>query len=160
MIKGKGQRLIPEELLKKLLPYTEKGIGALVDSKGNSRFVEGEGVGLSQEGVNISYCKWSLSGTHLMLVCAGSVENTTVISSNVHLADFAVPNYIMDKIVPIFSTLVNRATATFYASNYSSQTLTVNLIKTTNINIQSGGSLTLSADRTFRIQFDLLIDSE
>lgn len=130
------------------------------DTSARPLLVEGDGVGIEQEGVTISYCKWSLSGTHLMMVVAGTVADTTVLSSNIHIADFNIPDYALSKVVPIFSTLVNRGTATFYADNYSTQTLTVNLIKSTNLNIQTGGSLTLSADRSFRIQFDLLIDNE
>lgn len=149
-----------KEEIDKEVKNTSKDISTLVDDSGKPRFVEGDGVGLSQEGVTISYCKWSLSGTHLMLVCAGTIADATTIAANAKLAEFNVPLYIMDKVVPIFSTLVNRQTFAFYADNYSTQTQVINLIKSTNINFQTGGSLTLTADRNFRIQYDLLIDVE
>lgn len=95
-VKGKGQRLIPEELLKKLLPYTEKGIEALVDSKGNPRFIAGEGVAYAT-GMTALYNKWSLNGTHLMLELCGYFED--YIQSNTLLAGFELPEWILNKIV-------------------------------------------------------------
>lgn len=138
----------------------KKDISNLVDSKGNPRFVEGNGTPATIEGFTSTYCKWSLSGTHLMIVLAGNIANTTLISQNSNLATFDFPDYIKNKIVPTFATSINRISATFYNEDYSQQTLIVNLLKTTNIAIQTGAVFTASKDRSFRIQFDLLIDNE
>ena len=87
MIKGTGQRLIPRKLLE-WIKGLHKGEGAglnistLTDSKGNPRFIEGEGTPMEMEGFTASYCKWSLSGTHLMIVLSGSFANATVSDVN------------------------------------------------------------------------------
>jgi len=141
----------------------KKDISNLVDSKGNPRFVEGNGTPLSQEGVTISYCKWSLSGTHLMLVLSATIANTTVINDSTILATFTLPEWIINKIYPVWDITLESKVITLYASDYTSQQTNCRLVKATNAMkiLKSGGSaLTLSKDRSFRIQFDLLIDSE
>jgi len=140
----------------------KKDIATLVDSKENPRFIEGNGIPASIEGLTTSYCKWSLSGTHLMLVCAGTVEKATVINS-VQLGQFYLPKYISDKIFPTFSNRVEIKSLIFYANDFSSQNINCSLAIDNASNkavILTHGTLTLSADRGFRIQFDVLIDSE
>ena len=122
-VKGKGQRLIPEELLKYLEAYKEahpdptQGGGAtlddIVDSKGNKRFIEGEGTPATITGMTITYNKWSLSGTHLMLVLAGTFDND--VSATATLVSFELPEWILNKIVPIGGDgEVNRGNPTYY----------------------------------------------
>ena len=139
----------------------KKDISNLVDSKGNPRFVEGDGVGLTQEGVTILYCKWGLAGTHLMFVVAGSVANGTKILNSVNWATFNIPKFIKDKIYPVWANnYIERKLVVLFADNWTSQNATAVLAKGDNISIQTSGDITLTADRSFRIQFDLLIDSE
>ena len=138
----------------------KKDISNLVDSKGNPRFIEGEGTPATIEGFTSTYCKWSLSGTHLMLVLAGNVENETTLSG--FIVTFALPEYIMNKIYPIFSSEINRLNITLWGDDFSSQASYIQLLKDANgkylyFNIPS---LTLTKNRSFRVQFDLLIDSE
>lgn len=163
MIKGKGQRLIPEELLKYFQNQKDKGMNIveLVDSAGNPRFVEGDGEGLTQEGVTISYCKWSLSGTHLMLVCAGTVASGTTISTGTGIGVFGIPKWIYDKIYSLFSNVVEIKNFNYWGSDYTSQSSITQLQKVSNtLKLSPTGNLTTTANRNFRIQFDLLIDSE
>lgn len=165
IIKGKGQRLIPEYLLKYLENQKENGVNItqLVDANGNPRFIEGEGTPLEQEGVTISYCKWSLSGTHLMFVCAGTIEDTTIIENSKVIASFSLPNFIFEKIYPVWADVrIETKNITFYASNWVTQSAGFTLTKRSNaveINLTSG-NFTLTANRGFRMQFDLLIDTE
>ena len=150
-------------MLKKLQGYAYKGINTseLVDSKGNPRFVEGDGVPLEQEGFTSAYCKWSLSGSHLMCVLAGTIENTTVITAGTVLASFELPDYIKDKIVAVWQTYLAYVSQSSYASDGTSQNITVFIEKTSSgLRLLKSGTLTLSANRSFRIQVDLLIDSE
>lgn len=67
------------------------------DKNGNARFVEGNITVDTQEGLNISYAKWSLSGSHLMIVIAGDVISgynaTLSLKTQINL-----PNYIRNKI--------------------------------------------------------------
>ena len=172
MIKGKGQRLIPEELLKYLEAYKKahpdptQGGGAtlndIVDSAGNKRFVEGEGNPGTFTGVTPSYCKWSLSGTHLMCVYAGNIaigSNPTVGSNFV---EFELPEYIADKIIPVYSSYIETKVLTAYRDNGTSQTMNLIVGKISNtifFKIDSDTSFT-GGSRGFRVQFDLLIDAD
>lgn len=139
----------------------KKDISNLVDSKGNPRFIEGDGTPISKEGATITYCKWSLSGTHLMFVCAGTIANTTEFVVTDVIAKFEIPSFILNKIYPIFASVVELKAIPLYADNYSSQNMTVQFRKETNdLRIQPTGTITLTSNRAFRMQFDLLIDSE
>ena len=168
MIKGKGQRLIPEELLKYLEAYKENhpdpagGGGAtledIVDSEGNKRFIEGDGVS-DTDYTEAYYCKWSLSGTHLMCVCAGKFTGT--LPSNTVIASFEFPDYVSDKIVPIASDVLDIRNFNVYSEYGTLQTTDQIWVKLTDKKIQFVQSGTLSgADKYFRIQFDLLIDAD
>lgn len=138
----------------------KKDISNLVDSKGNPRFVEGEGTPLTQEGFTATYCKWSLSGTHLMLVLAGSVASGTTIPALSIMASYNLPAWILDKIVPVTGSIVEYKSIAAYASDYSTQTVNSFFRKSTDVAIAINGAFTLTANRNFRIQYDLLIDSE
>lgn len=172
MITGTGQRLIPRKLLE-WIKGLKKGEGAglnistLTDSKGNPRFVEGNGV-INESlpsGVEISYCKWSLSGTHLMLVIAGTIADTTAISNNTLLAEFIIPSFIADKIYSVWGVNIETKNIPCVAENWSIQQLNVVFLKVSGqsklqIRTSGGATFTATAGRGFRMQFDLLIDSE
>lgn len=170
IIKGKGQRLIPEELLKYLEAFKEahpdptQGGGAtlddIVDSQGNKRFIEGNGVVPTITGFSFSYCKWSLSGTHLMLVCAGSIASGTTIAGLTKFADFNVPSWVKDKIVAVVGEVIEYKNIDAYNTDYSSQTFRVVLRKQYALTFSFNSEFTATKARNFRIQFDLLIDSE
>lgn len=151
-----------KEEIEKLSKETTKDITTLVDSAGNPRFVEGDGEGLEQEGVTITYCKWSLSGTHLMFVVAGSVANGTTLANGYSIARYTIPDYIKNKIYPVWSLYyIETKDVSFVGEDWSRQSSGFTLGKFPNtINIAKSSSLTLTADRAFRIQFDLLIDNE
>ena len=70
----------------------------LNDANGKPRFLMSNGTPLSQTGFTSTYCKWSLSGSHLMLVLAGSIANGTTISQSTILANFELPDFIKSKI--------------------------------------------------------------
>lgn len=150
-----------KEEIEKVSKATPKDITTLVDSAGNPRFIEGEGSPLEQEGVTNTYCKWSLSGTHLMLVYAGTLEDTITISSNAILASFTLPSWILNKIYPVWDQYLDFRQASAYASGGTSQYISMLIGKTSSgIQLVKNGNLTLTAKRSFRIQFDLLIDAE
>lgn len=135
----------------------------IVDSHGNKRFVEFNGVADTNlpEGFTITYNKASLSGTHLMLVLAGTIDNGVEIPTNQSFTTFNLPSYIANKIVPVWAIYIERKTIELIADSWSSQNLGLTLLKSNNtLRIYSPGTLTLTDTRHFRIQFDLLIDSE
>lgn len=136
-------------------------MGNIVDSNGNPRFVEGDITMAAINGVTQTFGKWSLSGTHLMIVIMFKVNNGTTLDDKI-FANINLPRYIIDKISPLYNDVIELKTITGYASNYTQQSMAVYLRKISNVLImrKGGAPLTLTADRNFRIQFDLLIDSE
>lgn len=135
----------------------------IIDKDGHKRFIEGNGSPEEISGITSTYCKWSLSGTHLMCVYAGTIADETVVADESSLVSFNLPSWIANKIVPVWSTAIERASIKCYSDSWSSQTLEVVFSKpTTNtltIRVVAGG-LTLTDERHFRMQFDLLIDDQ
>lgn len=139
----------------------KKDISNLVDSKGNPRFIEGEGTPATIEGFTPTYYKWSLSGTHLMLVLAATLANTTALTSATVLINYTLPKYIISKIVPAFEGgPIDMKTINAYASDWSNQSIQCKLWKNNNTLYIQTNSITLTANRNLRVQFDILIDSE
>ena len=136
----------------------------IVDSKGNKRFIEGSGTPITQEKWNSSYCKWSLSGTHLMCVFAGSVQNNASLVNNQVLAEFPLPEYILNKIFPVFGgNYLDKRSFSFFKSTGAITYQTLFVEKTqTGIRIinKETDQYNFIADYYFRLQIDLLIDTE
>lgn len=134
---------------------------AITDENNHKRFIEGD-IDLieSPTGLTKTYGRWSLSGTHLLIVLACDIANATTITSGYYAYLKDLPQWIFNKIVPVFGTSnVERSSATLYADDYSNQSMGINLIKSASqINIQFA-NITTTADRKFRKSFDLLIDN-
>lgn len=134
----------------------------LQDAQGHNRFIEGDGnVSQTQTGLTSTYCKWSLSGTHLMLVLAGYFADTTQIADST-IAKFSIPTWILDKIYPTYSTHIEDKTIKAYNDDASStQNFEFALTKLSDGLYLIPNSLTTMTDkRNFRAQFDLLIDND
>ena len=132
----------------------------VVDSYGNPRFIEGEGTPATITGFTATQCKWSLSGTHLMLTLAGTIANGTAITSSVHMADYVMPQFIVDKIQTLTGVFIEFKNTNMRASTLGIQNVEFVARKTTTGVYLTISDVTLTADRNFRIQFDLLIDSK
>ena len=139
----------------------KKNISNLVDSKGNPRFVEGEGTPATIEGFTPTYCKWSLSGTHLMIVLAGTFANASQLPSNTNFSVYSLPSFIYDKIYAVWGNNLEIKTINAYAEDWTTQAIQFKFMKTSNktLAIQTN-NVAFTAKRSFRVQFDLLIDSE
>ena len=142
-----------------------KVLDSLVDSKGNPRFIEGEGTTGTIEGVTFSYCKWSLSGTHLMLVVSASILNGATITNDTLLAEYEIPPFIANKIFTVWGVNIESKNVPCVATNWSIQQLNVVFLKVSGqtklqIRASGGSTFTATANRAFRAQFDLLIDTE
>lgn len=170
-----GKRMVPEYLIKGLeeaYAKTSGGTGStinllenIVDSKGNKRFIEGEGTPVtpSPTGITITKTFWSLSGTHLILVVLGSAANGTIVADGTSLAKFYLPKYIFDKIEAVWSTNgVASTNFTYVSDTWSTQDAKAAIIKDTdNLTITTAyGGTTLTTDKKFKIQFDLVINLE
>ena len=160
------KRMWSKNELKEIVKGTQGyNFANLVDKDGNPRFIEFEGVGIEQEGIEILYNKASLSGTHLLVVLALSVADSTIIPADSILTTFTLPKWIYDKIVPIQATIVTNSAQALVlrASDWSAQSADVILEKKSDNKITItfvSTSLTLTADRVGRVQIDLLIDNE
>ena len=156
------KRMWSKNELRKIIQETYGiDINNLIDKDGHERFIEGDITIEEIEGITQSYGKWSLSGTHLMIVVAGNIADTTALSWGTKIANIVLPDWIFEKIVPIFATYYVEAKSTpLYDINLGTQTVSSILRK------QSGkldllwSNVTANADRSFRVAFDLLIDNE
>ena len=135
----------------------------IVDKDGHKRFIEGN-ISLSSqapEGTSKIYGKWSLSGTHLMIVICVGLVNGTSYTDNLGVASMTLPSWVASKIATIVGVSIDYKTFNAYASNYTKQDFRVRLQKGDNtLGIVKEGTLTLTTDRIVRIEFDLLIDNE
>lgn len=133
------------------------------DSKGHLRFVEGDGVPVqSITGFTSSYCKWSLSGTHLMMILIATIENGTVINGGSILARFYLPQWILDKVISIASGLIEYKSTLAVDTAFSQQNVSSYLYKgasSDNVVITLTSTFTASSTKTVKIQYDLLIDN-
>ena len=134
----------------------------IVDKDGHKRFIEGDITIATIEGVTSPYKKWSLCGTHLMVVLCLDLADTITIGNGASLATVeGLPDWVMSKISPIFSTVVDVKDTYAYASDYSGQPFGIYLsITDGKLKFSKRSSLTLTADRSVRLQCDLLIDDE
>ena len=138
-----------------------KSLDKIIDASGNPRFIEGDGT--PNSALQDVYCKWSLSGTHLMCVVSGTLPDTTALSAYAVLAEFEIPQWVYDKIKIVWqSTMLAIASLTMYADNFTSQTHPFYIQKNNGkvYVTNNAEAFTLTADRKFRLQFDLLIDAE
>ena len=135
-------------------------IEALVDDSGNHRFIEGNGTPATIEGFEATYCKWSLSGTHLMLVLAGNFENAVSVTQGAVLATFAIPEFVLNKISTVIGSNIEYKQVSAYSADYDTQSMVFLLRKFATLVITCNSNITFTKARTFRIQFDLLIDNE
>lgn len=137
----------------------------IVDKDGHKRFVEGNGAPNHDiTGFTASYCKWSLSGTHLMCVLAGTFEVGCEIGANANIVSFELPSWIANKIFPVWSDyFIQRIGLTLTSNAWGVQTLDGIIAKTGNLLIynNTGTALTITSDdKHFRLSIDLLIDNE
>ena len=132
------------------------------DSNDHVRFVEGSGIDSSLSGLTTVFNKWSLSGSHIMFVIAGTIDTGTTVNNGNLFSTIVLPSWIRDKIIPVFATYyVEIKDIDFYADDFTKQTMAISLEKRDNVIYirQSGTSTTFDKTRMFRIQFDLLIDN-
>ena len=133
----------------------------IVDADGHNRFIENDFKQDTITGVNTIYGKWSLSGTHIMFVFAGKIDNATALSSG-RLGYFLdIPDWVLSKIYPVVTNVLEVKNIQAYNENYgSAQTISLSLRKVNNKMELHCSSFTATDDRYFRAQFDLLIDNE
>ena len=136
----------------------------IVDKDGHKRFIEGD-IELSpgyESSINKTYGKYSLSGSHLLIVLAGNFIAEQTASGGV-CATLTLPKWIFDKISATFASYIYitsfgvRGDDTAPLGNAS-----VALIKGENNQLYIGftSPVTVNTKGNFRFNFDLLIDNE
>lgn len=129
----------------------------LIDANGNFRFVEGDIEIEEIAGITKTYGKWSLSGTHLMIVLVLNIANATALTFNTLLANLNLPQWIKNKINTITSNIVTPYVS--YPGFLYSQNLAVGLRKDNdNVGLYAF-TYTAQADNIYRVELDLLIDA-
>jgi hypothetical protein len=158
------RRMMTEKEIATVESLRKDGILSLKDAHGNPRFVEGDITMETIEGVTQTYGKWSLSGTHLMIVLVFTADANTILPSNSAIANVILPNYIFDRITPLDQGRFIEGKAVYMRGKVNwwqaSYTLNLTLGKNpTNLYISTSPTPpTIDIDTTTRIQFDLLID--
>ncbi len=137
----------------------KKDIATLVDKDGHQRFIEGDITFKEITGLSFTFGKWSLSGSHLLIVIAGNVENGASISAQA-FSDIVVPEWIFNKIIPIVDKRVTPLTYNMYSDGLTLSTITGWLNKESNKLQTTISAFVADADNSFRLQIDLLIDND
>lgn len=138
----------------------------IVDANDNFRFVEGSGTVNQSSKYENTYNKWSLSGTHLMIVFAGTLLANKTLENQFDMVDITIPQYIFNKIRVLFGTVsIDEKDCKFYgAGGSNTDTKNIRLIKTSGRNKVTirfvNSDYTPTENKTFKIQFDLIIDAE
>ena len=158
-----SQKSIAEEMEKPTL------MANIVDSQGNKRFVEGNFPVKNINGITWMYHKWSLSGTHLMIVLAGKNDSDANITfeGNEVFGELQANSlsYIFDKIstVTVYN-LVSTAVFRTYKDYTTTEKGNLSLVKPSANHIRiinwNRAVTDIPVGTAFRVQFDLLIDSE
>ena len=134
---------------------------SIKDADGHKRFIEDDitlDTNISTE-ISKVYGKWSLSGSHLILVLCIDIDVVNL-TSQTKLCDIQLPSWILDKIIPLFSNVVDRQTFVAFSDDYSSQN---NVVYLTKVSISISfmmNAINVTALKHCRIEFDLLIDNE
>ena len=138
----------------------------ILDKDGHARFIEGEGTPETISGVTVQYNKWSLSGSHLMIVLAFKIDANATLGTYAILEDIAIPEWIYNKIYPLGDGTGNWVNVVQVIANDNSGIPTDEnarfLIAKNNEQLRVyhiSSAYTPTADRYIRVQFDLLIDN-
>ena len=144
-----------------LVKTTKKDISSLVDSSGHNRFIEGTLSTSDITGVTFTYARWSLSGTHLMIVLGGTCANGSTLS-NVTMCTLNLPSWIKNKIVNLFGSVVALNDTKAFDTDWLTQDINTYLFKNDDgsMGIYAFSTTEFSSDKNFRIQYDLLIDNQ
>ena len=131
------------------------------DANGNKRFIDGD-ITLYETaptGMSKTFGKWSLSGSHLMLVFGCDFEDQTQIVNGQQFAICTLPQWVSNNLSSLFSIAVDSKTFALRGGDWSSQDLVVFITKQSNsrLGFMFGRNATIDGLKHGRIEFDLLI---
>lgn len=134
----------------------------IVDEQGHNRFVEGDITIEEISGITQTYGKWSLSGSHLLIVLGIDIANASVLTAGT-LCNINLPDWIKQKIVALWGSIyIESINFNMWADDWTTQTIRINFTKTAqnDVRLAIATGITLTANRHCRIAFDLLIDND
>ena len=134
----------------------------IVDKDGHKRFFDGNGSNVPDI-FSGTYCKFSLSGSHLLMVLGATLNPDKEISAYQELCKFNLPEWIMEKIFPLAGAFLEYKDEVMIDGSYNLTKFGCSLNKKTDyLSIDLDGNAIASSAyyRSFRIAFDLLIDNE
>lgn len=133
----------------------------LTDKNNYKRFVEGKcSINNSNFSGTIDYNKWSLSGTHLMIVIAGTINAGSYSTSDLfYLSSPDIPSWILDKIVPTSGNYIDFYTLKIWVS-WVTTNFSLEIKKGSYLSIAPSHAQTVEQDSKFRLKLDFLIDME
>lgn len=140
-----------------------RALEKIYDSAGRIRFIDDYIQPQTITGVNITYAKWSLSGTHIMFVIAGTMENGTELTSGSLFGyTISLPNWILDKITSVFgSGWIEVKAVNLTDNDFQTQEWGIAIRKfNQRIEFYSTANVSVTGSKGFRVQFDLLVDAE
>ena len=159
------RRMYSVEELKRLIKNAPKEMSSLFDASGNPRFVEGSIKTAEKEGVTYTYAKWSLSGTHLMIVICATIESGTVWNNTYFATIENLPDYIKSKIIPVWANeFILQQKFSAFDNSWNAQELNITLAKQqtspNNLYLYQPGNVTFATTKNIRIELDLLVDAQ
>lgn len=144
----------------------------IVDKDGHKRFIEGDIDVLEDnlpEGNEVKYAKWSLSGSHLMIVFYEEILQNSYTSAvyPTVFAEIKLPKWILDKIISNNSYYVGAPSISISAlasTGSTFETVRCGLRKQSDklelVYDPVGSPITTPHNSSGRLTFDLLIDNE
>ena len=137
------------------------------DANGNKRFIEGSIEVASQTGFTQDYGRWSLSGTHLLIVVAGTVDAGAEAEISLNTS-IELPSWVMAKIFPLGNTNNVAYGEIRIVDNSTSERTSQDVILIRAYDSGAGkwilqfyhsSKIGGTNSNSFRVQFDLLIDN-
>ena len=86
-----------EEELQSLIPSGVSTLNDIVDSKGNKRFIGGEGISTASQELRFFSIKWALNGNNLIFEISG-LTKIEIINTRMKICEFTLPEFITSKI--------------------------------------------------------------
>ena len=131
------------------------------DSHGNARFVEGTcEINDANFSGTVTYNKWSLSGTHLMIVIAGTINAGDYSTDDLFLLTTSdIPSWILNKISPVSLSYIEFKQIELWV-DWNITYFDLEIKKGDYLSIAPSHAQTVSANSKFRLQLDYLIDMD
>ena len=132
------------------------------DEDGHQRFLSGTATITPPEGVTVNYAKWSLSGTHLMLVLDITMAPGTELANNDIYAVFNLPSWIVNKLVSPLDEYIDAKNAPIRESGYVLTNYNIRYYvykdSTDAISIRNLSQSVGDTTQYARVTFDFIID--